>query len=83
MGRRYYNAFEYDFNNPHGEVVINRKLIDELGLDVDDSILLVSMEGNRRDSDYDGYATIVCITGFKDAVNPEHVWIMTDLRTRA
>jgi hypothetical protein len=79
----WYAAFDYDFNNPNGRVVISRALFEE-GEYIGRKVMLVSIEGNRREGDdYDGFGTIVTVTGVQDPIaSPDHVALITDYPNR-
>jgi len=74
---KYYEAFEYDFNDGHGEVVVHR---DDLTIKAGDQIILVSIEGQNTPGWYDGFGCLVTVTGFWPAHKQEYVRVRTDYR---
>lgn len=80
---RWYTVFDYDFNNQAGWVVINKRLFHTDYQDiVGQDILLVSMEGDERTDEYDGFGTIVTVTGVRSAHSDAHIILETDLAHR-
>jgi hypothetical protein len=75
---KYYTAYEYDFNSGHGEVVIHKTLQEEVPAGT--QIILVSMEGNRRRDDYEGFGCLVTVKEVIPAHNKDYVRVRTDLR---
>lgn len=80
---RWFDVFDYDFNNPNGRVVISRALFEE-GDYIGRKVVLVSMEGDQfGDGDYEGLGTIVTVTGVQDPIHsPDHVALITDYPNR-
>jgi hypothetical protein len=76
----FYDVFEYDFNSGHGEVVLHKVHKDLVA--VGRQIILVSIEGNRRREDYEGFGTIVTITAVEPAFNKDYIRVRTDLVDR-
>ncbi len=72
----YYNAYDYDFNDVHGEVTVHW----DQNLRVGDKIILVSTEGNRRTADYEGFGVLATITDLRSAHNPDYMRVVTDYR---
>lgn len=72
----WYDAYEYDFNDIHGEVVVHK----DHDLKIGDEVILYSVEGNVHDADYEGFAAIVTVVGFLSAANSEYVRVRTSLR---
>jgi len=74
-----YPAFEYDYNCGHGQVVIHKSVKGDIS--AGDKIILVSIEGNKREEDYDGFGSLVTVTGFKEAYDKNYFIVRTDLRS--
>jgi hypothetical protein len=83
--RRWFSAYEYDFNNTHGEVTVSRQVYEEDVLTPGTQIILVTIDGDDGSTvplSYSGFGTVVTITGVKDAHSPDHVRILTDLNRK-
>lgn len=75
---KYYTAYEYDFNAGHGEVVVHKTQKEEVS--IGQEIMLVSIDGNRRRDDYEGFGVIATIKEIIPALNKDYLRVRTDLR---
>lgn len=80
---RFFTVFDYDFNDPHGRVVISRALFAERDF-IGQQVVLATVEGDRREGDeFDGFGCIVTVTGVQDPIHsPDHVALLTDYYER-
>lgn len=83
MGRRFYTAFEYDFNNPVGTITMHRDTWEDFDFSGDTEVMLVSLDGDLRQPGprtYDGFGCMTKVTEVREVPNSDYVIVQTDYR---